>query len=110
MYCFSSSSCVNKLSHVHRVKPLLIQIAPEDLMNEKERKEYLLRKNSQPRIIKTFGGSNRDDDQCCPVKTVMGNPGVNLSGLYILRLKLPRKESHCNDNCAYVKVIMNYEL
>ena len=42
-------------------------------MKEEERKEYLMRKISRPR-------TNQDDAQCCPVKTVIGNPSVTLSG------------------------------
>ena len=43
-------------------------------------------------------------ESCCPVKTVMGRAEDSLAGVYILKVKQPRKETHCSDSCVYIKV------
>ena len=93
LYCFSSDSCVNKLSQLHRLSPQqLTQMTAEQLMSRQEQLQYERMKRWQQR-----------SESCCPVKTVKADDD-HLAGVYILKVKQPRKEDHCSDSCVYIKV------
>ena len=94
LYCFSSGSCVNKLSQLHRLGPQqLLKMTAEQLMTRQEQLQY-----ERVRVRR------QASESCCPVKTVMGRAEDTLAGVYILKVKQPRKENHCTDSCVYIKV------
>ena len=43
VYCFSSNSCINKLSQLHRIQPLLDQVLPKKIYIERTTSQWLSR-------------------------------------------------------------------
>ena len=43
-----------------------------------------------------------DQGACCPIKESLEGPII--SAIFVLKYKIPRKETQCNDNCVYTKV------
>ena len=101
LYCFSSRSCVNKLSQLHRVSPKLLRMTPGHLMSGEEEQEYLRQRE------KTSGSRKTDSQTCCPVKTVISyhrsfvqKPYIdddhddvndNIAAVFLVKMKQPQK-------------------
>merc|ERR1711971_53966 len=99
VYCFSSSNCVNKITQLHRVTPKLVKVEPHHLQSQAEN-EKLSNLSPVKRLEKV---KKTEDDQgaCCPIKESLEGPII--TAIFVLKYKIPRKETQCNDNCVYTK-------
>ena len=96
-YCFSSNSCINNLTSLHRVSPPASQVTEDSLLSLEERER--LAESSKPE------GDSLFRDSCYPVKTVMSSRYPKLAGIYILYGKFPHKKNKlCHDHCVYITV------
>lgn len=100
VYCFSSSICVNKITQLHRVTPKLVKVDPHHLLS-KEENEHLSNISPVKRLSKVQTVQTAQD-ACCPIKEFI--EGAFIKAIFVLKYKIPRKETHCNDNCVYTKV------
>ena len=100
VYCFSSSKCVNKITHLHRVTPKLVKVDPHHLLSQAEN-EKLSNLSPVKRLLKV-DKIQADQGACCPIKELIEGPLIK--GIFVLKYKIPKKESHCNDNCVYTNV------
>ena len=100
-FCFSSSSCVNNITSLHRVSPPSSQVTEESLLTEEDRRRMKNISSSESKAEPFHVGS----ESCCPLKSVASERYPHLSGIYILYGKYPLKKNKlCTDNCVYMMV------
>ena len=98
-YCFSSNSCINNLTSLHRVSPPASQVTEDSLLSLEEKKRLAEAESPEPE------GDSLSRDSCYPVKTVLSSKYPRLAGIYILYGKFPHKKNKlCNDHCVYITV------
>lgn len=100
IYCFSSSTCVNKITHLHRVTPKLVKVEPNHLIFLTEDKK--LSSLSPVKQNLKQKQTQAEYSACCPIKEMI--EGYYITAIFVLKYKIPRKETYCNDNCVYTKV------
>ena len=98
-YCFSSNSCINNLTSLHRVSPPASQVTEDSLLSLEEKERLAEAESPEPE------GDSLSRDSCYPVKTVSSSKYPRLAGIYILYGKFPHKKNKlCNDHCVYITV------
>ena len=100
-FCFSTTSCINNITSLHRVSPPNSLVTEESLLTEEDRQRMADISSSESKPEPFQLGS----ESCCPLKTVSSQRYPHLSGIYIIYGKYPLKKNRlCADNCVYIMV------